>query len=143
MKWNISRNSLDQTIYPRTGSSISLTVKTSVYPYSKVNGFTDHSLLSDQEKFRYLQYNKFKFTTSWFTPISKNKKLVVNARLGFGLLNGWNKDLGAPPFERFYLGGSGLSGFSLDGREIIALRGYDDQSMSSTCLLYTSPSPRD
>ena len=38
----------------------------------------------------------------------------------FGLLNGWNKDLGAPPFERFYLGGSGLSGFSLDGREIIA-----------------------
>tara|TARA_B100001093_G_scaffold203140_1_gene195137 strand:- start:4 stop:2562 length:2559 start_codon:yes stop_codon:yes gene_type:complete len=131
LKWNISRNSLDQTIYPRTGSSISLTVKTSVYPYSKVNGFTDHSLLSDQEKFRYLQYNKFKFTTSWFTPISKNKKLVVNARLGFGLLNGWNKDLGAPPFERFYLGGSGLSGFNLDGREIIALRGYDDQSMSS------------
>ena len=131
LKWNISRNSLDQTIYPRTGSSISLTIKTSVYPYSKVNGFTDHSLLSDQEKFRYLQYNKFKFTTSWFTPISKNKKLVVNARLGFGLLNGWNKDLGAPPFERFYLGGSGLSGFNLDGREIIALRGYDDQSMSS------------
>ncbi len=136
LKWNISRNSLDQTIYPRTGSSISLTVKTSVYPYSRLelmnkDGFTSHSALSDQEKFRYLQYNKFKFTTSWFTPISKNKKLVVNARLGFGLLNGWNKDLGAPPFERFYLGGSGLSGFNLDGREIIALRGYDDQSMSS------------
>ena len=62
----------------------------------------------------------------------KNKKLVVNARLGFGLLNGWNKDLGAPPFERFYLGGSGLSGFNLDGREIIALRGYDEQTISTS-----------
>ncbi len=136
VKWNISRNSLDQTIYPRTGSSISLTLKSSIYPYSRLElmnkeGFITHSNLPDQEKYKYLQFNKIKFTTSWFTPISRDKKLVVNTRLGFGLLNGWNKDLGAPPFERFYLGGSGLSGFSLDGREIIALRGYDDQSMSS------------
>jgi len=136
VKWNISRNSLDQTIYPRTGSSISLTLKSSIYPYSRLElmnkeGFITHNNLPDQEKYKYLQFNKIKFTTSWFTPISRDKKLVVNTRLGFGLLNGWNKDLGAPPFERFYLGGSGLSGFSLDGREIIALRGYDDQSMSS------------
>ena len=129
--WRISRNSIDQPLYPRSGSSISLSLKTSVYPYSRINGITDHSTLTDQEKYKYLQYNKFKFTSSWFTPISKDKKLVVNARLGFGLLNGWNKNLGAPPFERFYLGGSGLSGFSLDGREIIALRGYDEQTISS------------
>ena len=129
--WRISRNSIDQPLYPRSGSSISLSLKTSVYPYSRINDFDDHSLLTDQEKYKYLQYNKFKFTSSWFTPISKDKKLVVNARLGFGLLNGWNKNLGAPPFERFYLGGSGLSGFNLDGREIIALRGYDEQTISS------------
>tara|TARA_Y200000002_G_C22686793_1_gene666286 strand:- start:1427 stop:3988 length:2562 start_codon:yes stop_codon:yes gene_type:complete len=129
--WRISRNSIDQPLYPRSGSSISLSLKTSVYPYSRINDFEDHSLLTDQEKYKYLQYNKFKFTSSWFTPISKDKKLVVNARLGFGLLNGWNKNLGAPPFERFYLGGSGLSGFNLDGREIIALRGYDEQTISS------------
>ena len=79
-------------------------IKSSVYPYSRINNFTDHSTLTDQEKYRFLQYNKFKFTSSWFTPISKDKKLVINARLGFGLLNGWNKNLGAPPFERFYLG---------------------------------------
>ena len=131
-KWNISRNSIDQPLYPRSGSSVSLTFKTSVYPYSRVNGFTDHGSLTDQEKYKFLQYNKLKFTTSWFTPISRDKKLVVNARLGFGLLNGWNKNIGAPPFERFYLGGSGLSGFNLDGREIIALRGYDEQTVSST-----------
>ena len=129
--WRISRNSIDQPLYPRSGSSISLSIKSSVYPYSRINNFTDHSTLTDQEKYRFLQYNKFKFTSSWFTPISKDKKLVINARLGFGLLNGWNKNLGAPPFERFYLGGSGLSGFSLDGREIIALRGYDEQTISS------------
>ena len=129
--WKISRNSIDQPLYPRSGSSISLSLKSSVYPYSRIQNFKDHSLLTDQEKYKFLQYNKFKFTSSWFTPISKNKKLVVNARLGFGLLNGWNKNLGAPPFERFYLGGSGLSGFSLDGREIIALRGYDEQTISS------------
>ena len=129
--WKISRNSIDQPLYPRSGSSISLSLKSSVYPYSRIQNFKDHSLLTDQEKYKFLQYNKFKFTSSWFTPISKNKKLVVNARLGFGLLNGWNKNLGAPPFERFYLGGSGLSGFSLDGREIIALRGYDEQTISA------------
>ena len=129
--WRISRNSIDQPLYPRSGSSISLSLKSSVYPYSRINNFTDHSTLTDQEKYRFLQYNKIKFTSTWFTQISKDKKLVINARLGFGLLNGWNKNLGAPPFERFYLGGSGLSGFSLDGREIIALRGYDEQTISS------------
>ena len=114
VQWRISRNSIDQPLYPRSGSSITLSLKSSVYPYSRINNIEDHSTLTEQERYKFLQYNKFKFTSSWFTPISKNKKLVVNARLGFGLLNGWNKDLGAPPFERFYLGGSGLSGFSLD-----------------------------
>ena len=132
VQWNISRNSIDQPLYPRNGSSISLTLKSSVYPYSRVNGFDNHSDLDDQQKYKFLQYNKIKFTTSWFTSLSKDKKLVLNARMGFGLLNGWNRDLGAPPFERFYLGGSGLSGFNLDGREIIALRGYDDQTLSTT-----------
>ena len=132
IQWKISRNSIDQPLYPRSGSSLTFSVKTSLYPYSRINNIKDHSGLTDQEKYKYLQYNKFKFTSSWFTPISKNKKLVINTRLGFGLLNGWNKNLGAPPFERFYLGGSGLSGFALDGREIIALRGYDEQTISST-----------
>ena len=132
-KWIISRSSIDQPLYPRSGSSVTFNFKTSIYPYSRINGFgDDHVFANDEERYKFLQYNKFKFTTSWFTPISKDKKLVFNARLGFGLLNGWNKNIGAPPFERFYLGGSGLSGFNLDGREIIALRGYDDQTVSTT-----------
>jgi len=55
---------------------------------------------------------------------------VLRTKAGFGFINTYNDRVGEPPFERFYLGGSGLTGFALDGREIIALRGYDDQSVS-------------
>jgi outer membrane protein insertion porin family len=56
---------------------------------------------------------------------------VLYAYCGFGLMNYYNSDLGYCPFNRFYMGGSGLTGYSLiDGREIIAMRGYDDGSLS-------------
>jgi outer membrane protein insertion porin family len=64
----------------------------------------------------------------WYTPIVQN--LVFKAKAGYGFLGFFNNDIGPAPFERFYLGGSGLTGFQLDGREIIALRGYDDGSVS-------------
>jgi len=57
--------------------------------------------------------------------------LVLSVRTKFGFLGSYNKkELGIPPFERFYLGGDGLSGFSLDGRELIALRGYTNNSLT-------------
>ncbi len=129
VKTSFSRNSIDQPLYPRTGSSFNIVAKLTL-PYSWFDNKDDYSDLSDQEKYAWLEYNKIKFTSSWFAPLSKDKKLVLNARLGFGFLNAWNKKLGAPPFERFFMGGSGLTGFSLDGREIIALRGYDDGVIS-------------
>lgn len=56
---------------------------------------------------------------------------MLNTKAGFGFLGMFNSKIGTSPFERFYLGGSGLSGFSqFDGREIIALRGYDDGAVS-------------
>lgn len=128
-KVSLSRNSIDQPLYPRTGSSLTLSAKLTPM-YSWFDGVDDYSDYTDQERFAWLEYNKLKFTSSWFTPLSKDKKLVLNARFGVGLLNAWNKKLGAPPFERFFMGGSGLTGFSLDGREIIALRGYDDGVIS-------------
>lgn len=128
----LTRSSIDQPIYPRQGSSFTLSYKFTP-PYSLINGLTDESDfegISDQERYRWLEYNKVKFSSSFFTSLSKNKKLVLNARMGLGFLQEWNKALGPSPFERFYLGGSGLTGFNLDGREIIALRGYDDNSIS-------------
>ncbi|MDA9563679.1 BamA/TamA family outer membrane protein [Flavobacteriales bacterium] len=127
-RFNFSRNSVDQPIYPRTGAQISLSVQATP-PYSLLDGEEkNYSALEDQDKYRWIEYHKWKFTTSWFTKIAGD--LVLNTRIGFGYLGSYNTSLGTAPIERFYLGGSGLTGFSLDGREIIALRGYDDQSLS-------------
>lgn len=130
-EFSLNRSSIDQPLYPRTGASFKLSVKVTP-PYSLIDQSKDYTTLNDQDKYRWIEYNKFKFTSSWFTPLSNDKKLVLNARLGFGFLNGWNKKIGAPPFERFYLGGSGLTGYSLAAQEIIALRGYDDKTISPT-----------
>ncbi len=130
-KFALSRSSIDQPLYPRTGASFKFSVKVTP-PYSLLDGKDrNYASMSDQDKYRWLEYNKLKFTSSWFAPLSKDKKLVLNTRLGFGFLNGWNKNIGAPPFERFYLGGSGLTGYNLAAQEIIALRGYDDKSVST------------
>lgn len=127
--FSISRNSIDQPLYPRTGASVSLSFKTSV-PYSWFDNVDDYSGYTDEQRFKWLEYNKIKFTTSWFAPLTKDKKLVANARFGVGLLNTYNKSKGVIPFERFYMGGSGLTGYNIGGREIIALRGYNDQVVS-------------
>ena len=125
---NISRNSIDQPIYPRSGSQVSLSIQATP-PYSLLDGENpNYNDMSDQDKYRWIEYHKWKFTTSWFTKIVGD--LVLNTRVGFGFLGSYNSALGSAPLERFYLGGSGLTGFSLDGREIIALRGYDDNTLS-------------
>ena len=125
---NISRNSIDQPIYPRSGSQVSLSIQATP-PYSLLDAEDpNYNEMSDQDKYRWIEYHKWKFTTSWFTKIVGD--LVLNTRVGFGYLGSYNTALGSAPLERFYLGGSGLTGFSLDGREIIALRGYDDNTLS-------------
>ena len=130
-----SRSSVNQPIYPRSGSSVTFTLKATP-PYSLVNG-KDYTSISDQERFRFVEYHKWKFTSTWYTELDKN--LVLNTKVGFGFLGQYNKDVGPSPFERFYLGGSALTGFSLDGREIIGLRGYDDLSLSpNSGALYIS-----
>jgi len=56
-------------------------------------------------------------------------KLVLRSKIEYGFLGAYNQDRGVPPFERFFLGGDGLGGFTLDGREVIQLRGYPNQSI--------------
>ncbi len=132
-KISLSRNSIDAPIYPRKGSQTTLTLQlTPPYSFFRTDStgkrVEDYSRYTLQERYKWVEYHKWKFTTSWFTNLAGN--LVLNTRAGFGFLAMYNRSLGAAPFERFYLGGSGLTGFALDGREIIALRGYDDQSLS-------------
>lgn len=122
----ISRNSIDAPIYPRTGSQLSLTLQLTP-PYSLLNNL-NYKTATDAEKYKFIEYHKWKFTSSWFTKLVGN--LVLNTKIQYGFLGLYNRDLGASPFERFYLGGDGLSGFALDGREIIALRGYENNSVT-------------
>ena len=122
----ISRNSIDAPIYPRTGSQLSFTLQLTP-PYSLFNSI-DYKTASDAVKYKFIEYHKWKFTSSWFTKLAGN--LILNTKIQYGFLGLYNRNLGASPFERFYLGGDGLSGFSLDGREIIALRGYENNSVT-------------
>ncbi|MFN3753272.1 outer membrane protein assembly factor [Flavobacterium sp.] len=86
----------------------------------------------DQEKFNWLEYYKLKFKADWYTRLAgtQSKALVLRALGEFGYLGAYNNGRGLVPFERFFLGGDGLANFSLDGREVIQLRGYPNQSLS-------------
>jgi len=140
IQWQLSRNSVNAPIFPTTGSNVGFTVKATP-PYSAIFG-KDFSDATDQEKFKWLEFHKWKFTSAWYTTIAGSgdnsysekarRSLVLYAKTGHGYLGRYNNSIGDSPFERFYLGGSALTGFQLDGREIIALRGYDDNSLSPT-----------
>ncbi len=83
----------------------------------------------DQERFNWLEYYKIKFKADWFTKIYG--KLVLRTLSEFGYLGAYNNARGLVPFERFYVGGDGLANFAQDGREVIQLRGYPNNSLSS------------
>jgi len=128
---SISRNSINKPIYPTAGSEIGLSLQMTP-PYSLFNS-KDYGSMSDQDKFHWLEYYKWKLNFSFYSGLGKSKvaqDLVLHARAKFGFLGSYNPTIGDSPFERFYLGGDGLSGFSLDGRELIGMRGYGNNSLT-------------
>lgn len=135
LTWSLGRNSVSDPIYPVWGSNVNVTVKATP-PYSAFRGDeVDYAGLSDQERFRWVEYHKWKVKAEWYTPLTQSsgenpKTLVLRTHVGFGLIGQYNRNVGLSPFERFYLGGVFLSGFVLDGREIINLRGFDDLSLT-------------
>lgn len=135
---SISRNSVDAPFFPRSGTDFTLSVKLTppwsrwgLVPLGEGQTYDD---LSDAELYKWVEFHKWKFTTQWYTRVTRSKtghELVLMARAGFGFLGHYNDEIGDSPFERFYMGGVPLSGFSLDGREIIYLRGYEDFTISN------------
>lgn len=131
LKYTIQRNSISAPIYPQYGSTITFSAKSTV-PYSYFDGVSDYSTRTAQERYKYLEYYKLKLSGEWFFPLTTDKKLVLRTRVGFGLMGAYNNSKGLSPFDRFYLGGSGLTGVNqIGGREVIALRGYEDGSISA------------
>ena len=127
-----SRNSVDQPFFARSGSDISLSVKATP-PFSMLEPGKDWGALPPEQRYQWVEFHKWKFTTQWFNKLTNSKtghNMVLMTRAGFGYLGRYNNSLGDAPFERFYLGGVPLTGFILDGREIVSLRGYDDFSLA-------------
>ena len=155
----ISRNALSGgRIYPRGGSNFEITAKLTP-PYSLFNNKDFKGLQADsdelfkqitaldptvdaqqvselnrerekleEERFKWLEYYKLNFKGDWYTTLVGDLVLRTNAEFGF--LGNYNSDVGDVPFERFYVGGDGQGNFTLDGRDIIQLRGYENQSLT-------------
>ncbi len=115
-------------IYPRSGSSFTLALQITP-PYSAITG-KDMSNLPDEEKYKWIEFHKWTFKSDYYFPLSKNDKLILNAKFAFGYLGFYNPDIGPSPFEYFYQGGDGMSGYSFYGRDVIAQRGYTNGSLT-------------
>ncbi len=126
LKGIFGRSSVSQPIYPRSGSSFSVSLQITP-PYSLVSN-KDYTIMNDEDKYKFIEYHKWKFNVSWFSSLAG--KLVLNTRAEFGFLGMFNKDYGYSPFEGFNLGGDGLVTYNLYGMETIALRGYENGSLT-------------
>ncbi len=126
----LSRNSLDQPIYPSRGSDISLSVALTP-PYSLWDGI-NYENADQQTKYRWIEYYKIKFKSRFFVPLTRDNKLVLMGRAEFGFLGYYNINKRSP-FETFWVGGDGMSGYSSTyATETVALRGYSNGSLTPT-----------
>jgi len=125
----IGRNSQSQIIYPRGGSNISLSLQITP-PYSLFNPGMDYANALDEDKYKWVEYHRWMFKADWYYALMGD--LVLMTRMHYGFLGHYNNDIGPSPFESFDVGGDGLSGYNLYGRETIAQRGYPNQSLTPT-----------
>jgi outer membrane protein insertion porin family len=134
--FTLARNSVDNPIYPRSGTDFQASV-TLTPPFSMWDG-KDYANLANnpksstyereqREKFKWVEYHKWKFRLRTYTALSGVSKCpVLMTRVEFGILGAYNKNKKSP-FETFYVGGDGMSGYSTSyATETIGLRGYEN-----------------
>ncbi len=109
-------------VFPQYGSEFEIAAKLTP-PYSLING-KNYATMTTADKYQWLEYYKIKAKAYWYQELVD--KVVIKVGGEFGYLGAYNNEVGLPPFERFFLGGTGLAGNRFDGREIIPLRGYED-----------------
>lgn len=128
LKLVLARNSVDQPIYPRRGSEFSASVQATL-PYSLWDGkdYSDQSM-SDQDRYRWIEFHKWQFKAQWFQGFLRNSNLVLMLKAEMGYLGSYNKNK-VSPFQRFEVGGDGMSGYNIYGIDIIAMRGYEDGAL--------------
>ncbi len=138
----LRRSSIDNPLYTRRGSDFTLGL-TFTPPYS---WFTDKDYSSpnvkDKDKYRWIEFHKWKFQGKVFMPLDKNEKFVLYAGAQYGYLGHFNK-YKRSPFEGYEMGGDGMSGYSLYGREYIGLRGYENGSLTNAGSSFLAPNASD
>ena len=128
MKFVLSRSTVSQPIYPRSGSEFTVSVQLTP-PYSLWDGkdYADANL-PDEERYHWIEYHKWQLKSKWFFPLTNNQNLVLMAAAEMGYLGHYNKNK-VSPFERFEVGGDGMSGYNMYGIDIIAVRGYEEGAL--------------
>lgn len=136
---NLSRTSTDNQLFPRRGSEFDLSVSITP-PWSAFDGKNYQNLANNpnatnyeqqqQDKFRWIEYHKWKFKSKTYTALTNGSKcLVLMTRVELGILGSFNQ-YKKSPFETFYMGGDGMSGYSSGYQETIGLRGYENGSLT-------------
>lgn len=137
---SLNRSSTDNQLFPRRGSEFTASL-TITPPWSKWDGKDYRNLANDpkaatysaeqQEKYKWIEYHKWKFKARTFTSLTGGQKnLVLMTRVELGLLGSYNK-YKKSPFETYYMGGDGMSGYSTGyAEETIGLRGYENGSLT-------------
>lgn len=128
MRVMLSRRSIDNPLYTRTGSDFSLGLEVTP-PYSLFSDKDYSSITDEQELYRLIEYHKWTFKGGMFKPLDRADKLVFTARVEGGFLGYFNKNLRSP-YEKYTLGGDGMAGYSYYGSETIGLRGYENNSLT-------------
>tara|TARA_B100000674_G_scaffold497283_1_gene530425 strand:+ start:1097 stop:3589 length:2493 start_codon:yes stop_codon:yes gene_type:complete len=125
----LSRSSVFNPIYPRRGSKFLLSAELTP-PYSLFSGIDKDEYIDmpEEDKFELLEYYKIKTRGEWYTELVS--KLVLKTSFEFGFLSAYNDAVGIPPYERFEVGGDGISGYSYNGSERIGVRGYPNETGS-------------
>lgn len=139
LKQTIARTTVSDPLFPANGSKISLSVQLTP-PYSIFKQNTNFAEQTPEERFRWLEYHKWRFDAEWYTtlaggndPSSNAGKLVLKAQAKIGILGFYNRDIGTSPFERFQVGGDGINNqqFGFAGVDIISMRGYEENQIEA------------
>ncbi len=127
-KISLARNSTDQPVYPREGSDFLVSLQLTP-PYSLFRDpSTNYAAMTDQQRYKWIEYHKWTFKGSLYLKLVGD--LVLMTRAQFGYLGYYNRGLGYSPFEGYQVGGDGMSGYNTYGSEIIAMRGYENYSLT-------------
>ncbi len=124
----LSRNSTDNPIYTRSGSNFSIGVKLTP-PYSAFSNRDWRNEDNQKELYKFIEYHKWTLKGQVFKPLTPNRKLILMGKFEMGFLGYYNR-YRKSPFEKYVMGGDGMSGYSTYGEETIGLRGYENASLT-------------